>query len=328
MTLDAETSAFVSSALASRAAPTHELTPQQARERSAALVDILGPGPHLYAVREERIPRDDGTELALRVLLPSPAVRGVIGYLHGGGWVLGSLEEFDCLARNISIRTGCAVVMVDYRLAPENPYPAAVEDAAAALAWLGTHAEDIAGAAAPLLLFGDSAGANLAIGAALGDSQGRGSPLRALVLAYPITDCDFTTASYVDPDNQLLMGVETMRWFFGHYAPESLWPRPDVSVLRARDVSTLPPSLILLAEHDPLRDEGQALADRLRSAGVPVEDHVFQGQMHGFLGLINVLPGADDAVSVIVDYVERLLETPPHPEERPAPVTEPRTDVR
>ncbi|HWF42405.1 MAG TPA: alpha/beta hydrolase fold domain-containing protein, partial [Acidothermaceae bacterium] len=197
---------------------------------------------------------------------------------------------------------------VDYRLAPEHPYPAAVHDAAAAVSWLEVHVADVAGAAVPLVLLGDSAGGNLATGAALGNPRAA----QALVLAYPVTDCDFETASYVDPENQLLMGVETMRWFFRHYAPDpDSWTRPDISVLRARDVSQLPPTLILLAEHDPLRDEGQAFADRMAAVGVPVDTRLFAGQMHGFLGLINLLPGAEAAVDAIVDHLQPVLAARP-----------------
>ena len=132
--------------------------------------------------------------------------------------------------------------------------------------------------------------------------------IEALILAYPITDCDFTRRSYVEPDNQLLMDVDTMRWFFGHYASDpATWKRLDVAVLRAPDVADLPPTLILLAEHDVLRDEGQAFGDRLRKCAVDTDVQLFRGQMHGFLGLLNLLPAAFDAVDVIVGYVDRVL---------------------
>jgi len=308
MTLDTATEDYVSAALASRTAATHELTPAEARARGAALIKLIGPGPAMETVRAERIARVDGSDLPVRVLVPNGALRGVIGYFHGGGWVLGSLDEFDCLARTIAARTGCVVVMVDYRLAPEDPYPAAVNDTSTAVKWLKLNVRDLAGDDLPLALLGDSAGGNLAIGAALEDARSVGPHIDALVLAYPVTDCDFTRPSYLHPDNQLLMGVETMQWFFRHYAADaSVWSQPDVSVVRAQDLSGLPKTLVLLGEHDPLRDEGQEFSDRLRAAGVSVETKVFQGQMHGFLGLINILPGAYAALEAIVNFLEPVL---------------------
>ena len=206
-------------------------------------------------------------------------------------------------------------MLADYRLAPEYRYPTAVLDAQAALAWAADRMGDIAGGPVPLIVAGDSAGGNLAAVVALLARAG-GPPLAAQVLVYPVTDCDFATTSYTDPANQLLLTAESMAWFWDHYAPDpAARLHPDASPLRAPVLSGLPPAIVLTAEHDVLRDEGELYATRLIKAGVPVQHRRFAGQMHGFFTMAGVLPGSADGIEFVATALERQLGAAlrPHP---------------
>src|SRR5215218_6932271 len=271
--LDEPSAEFIATLAASGLPPLHELSPQQARAAGAALVELHGLGPEMLRV--------ENVECG-RLLVPTGQCRGVIVYYHGGGWVTGGLDEFDTLARRRAQRTGCAVVLVDYRLAPEHRYPAAVEDAWTALNWTAANVEEIAGSAVPLIVAGDSAGGCLAALVAQ-RSREAGPEIALQVLVYPVTDCDLDRDSYRDPDNQLIIGRAAMRWFWDHYAPDpSVRSRPDASPLRARSLAGLPPAAVLTAQYDVLRDEGEAYAERLAQDGVRVEHERFDAQMHGF----------------------------------------------
>lgn len=291
---------------ASGARPLHEMSPAEARGLGAMLKEMYGPGPEIAQVRDERIPVGGGVTVPARVLIPTAAPRGVIVFLHGGGWVIGAMDEFDALGRRMAQRTGAAVVLVDYRLAPEHRFPAAVEDSFAAVQWVDEHLEQIAGRRVPLVVAGDSAGGNLSAVVALRARAAGGPHIAAQVLVYPVTDADFETATYLDPANQLLLSRDGMIWFWNHYVPDpAVRAHPDASPLRAEDLAGLPPAIVVLAEHDVLRAEGEAYADRLRAAGVPVSQRCFAGQMHAFFTVLN-LPASGDAL----EYVARELE--PH----------------
>ena len=293
--LDEPSAEFIATLAASGLPPLHELSPQQARAAGAALVELHGSGPEMLRVEDV----DCG-----RLLVPTERCRGVIVYYHGGGWVTGGLDEFDTLARRLAQRTGCAVVLVDYRLAPEHRYPAAVEDAWTALNWTAAHVEEIAGSAVPLIVAGDSAGGCLA---ALVAQQSReaGPEIALQVLVYPVTDCDLDRGSYLDPDNQLIIGRAAMTWYWDHYAPDHA-VRPDASPLHAHTLAGLPPAVVLTAEHDVLRDEVEAYAARLAQDGVRVEHRRFDGQMHGFFTLPG-LPASAAALDFVVQALDREL---------------------
>ncbi len=179
--------------------------------------------------------------IPVRVLVPHGTPRGVIVYYHGGGWVIGALDEFDTLGRQLAERTSCTVVLVDYRLAPEHRYPAAVEDAYTALEWVAERTDELAGADAPVIVMGDSAGCNLsAIVAQRARDDGPAIPLQVLI--YPVTDSDVDNRSYTDPENQLMLTRESMMWFWDHYAPDATTRvNADASPLRTSDLSGLPP---------------------------------------------------------------------------------------
>ncbi|HZQ34410.1 MAG TPA: alpha/beta hydrolase [Dehalococcoidia bacterium] len=306
MTLDVATRALLEQMAGSGGKPLHEMTPAEARALSAQLGALAGPAPAMARVEEHAVATPDGT-VPVRILVPIEPPRGVIVYYHGGGWVIGRIDEFETLARKLAERTSCAVALVEYRLAPEHRYPAAVDDAYAALEWVGNHLKEIAGRELPLIVAGDSAGGNLSAVMALRARDRGGPPLALQVLVYPVTDADFDRPSYTDPENQLILTREAMVWFWDHYAPDAARRRePDASPLRAADLSGLPPAVVLTAEHDVLRDEGEAYAERLREAGVPVDFKRHAGQAHGFFTLL-MLPGSERGLQQVVKAVRACL---------------------
>ena len=312
MALDEATTALLTQMAASGTKPLHEMTPEEARGLTAALGELYGPGPEMHRAEHTSAPAPDGYGIPLHILVPGESPRGVIVYFHGGGWVIGALPEFETLGRTLAQRTGCAVVLVDYRMAPENPYPAAADDSWAALQWIDEHLEEIAGARVPLVVAGDSAGGNLAAIVAHKARDAGGPAIDLQVLVYPVTDCDLDNESYRDPANQLLLSRESMVWFWDLYAPEhGVRQNPDACPSRLDDHTGLPPAVVLLAEHDVLRQEGQEYADTLARAGVPVETRVFEGQMHGFFTMVNVLPGSEAGIAYVADAVDRRLAAQP-----------------
>jgi acetyl esterase len=303
MALDDATIRFLGSIAESGSKPIEQMTPEEARGLGGLLRDMYGPGPDVAASTDHRVSTPDGGSLGVRVLSVAQP-RGVLVYYHGGGWVIGTLDEFDHLGRLLANRTGCTIVLVDYRLAPEHRYPTAAEDAWTALRWVA----DQGLADGPLIVAGDSAGGNLSAIVAQ-RAKAEGGPAIALqVLVCPVTDCDVDNSTYLDPTNQLMLSRASMIWFWDHYAPDSSdRVRPDASPLRAEDLSGLPPAVVVTAEHDPLRQEGEAYAERLRDAGVKVESQRFSGQMHGFFTMVNILPGQADGLDYVVEQVERAL---------------------
>jgi acetyl esterase len=306
MALDEATGALLAQMAESGMPPLHEMTPVQARGLGASLLEMYGPGPEVGEVTDESVPVDGGA-ITVRVLTPRTEPRAVIVYYHGGGWVIGALDEFETLARQLVDRTGATVLLVDYRLAPEYRYPTAAEDAWAALQWAEAYRQEH-GLSVPLVVAGDSAGGNLsAIVAQRAKTEG-GPRLAAEVLVYPVTDADVDNGSYTDPANQLMLSRDSMIWFWDHYAPDAASrTNPDASPLQAQDLTGLPPAVVVTAEHDPLRDEGEAYAEKLRAAGVPVVHRRFDGQMHGFFTMVNVLPGAAAAMDFVVEQLDAHL---------------------
>ena len=305
MALDHATNALMEQMAASGLKPLHESTPEEARQLSAAFADMAGPGPRMARADDLTVTAADGHPIPIRVLVPLQGARGVIVWLHGGGWVIGTIDQADTLGRKLAERTSCAVVLVDYRLAPEHRYPVAVDDCWDALTWTAEHLVDVAGRDdVPLIVAGDSAGGNLAAVMAL-RARDRGGPRIDLqVLIYPVTDADFDRASYADAENQLILTREAMVWFWDHYAPDAARrAEPDASPLRAASLADLPPAVVLTAEHDVLRDEGEAYAAALEAAGVPVDFRRHAGQTHGFFTML-VLPGSERGFQQVVKAVQ------------------------
>lgn len=278
-------------------------SPQDARAMVAAARAVIGQGPAMAEVRELEIPTRAGA-IAGRLYRPSDAPTGMLVYFHGGGWVIGALDDYDTLARTLAALSGCAVLLPDYRLAPEHPFPAGLDDAVDAI----THARALAGPETPLLVAGDSAGANLATVAA---RKLRGAvALAGQALVYPVTDSDFDRPSYRAFGAGLPLTRDDMVWFFRHYAPETLWTSPDIAPLRvADDLAGMPPTLVVLAECDVLADEGRAFADALERAGVPVTLRTAEGVTHGFIRLHNLFDVAAREVAALADFATRAAKS-------------------
>lgn len=259
---------------------------EQARQALALMGSARAEGAEEVArVEEVAVPGPAGT-IPARVYSPeADETPPVVVYYHGGGWVLGGLESHDGTCRALANAAGAVVISVDYRLAPEHPFPAAVDDAWAALRWIADHAGDLGGDPSRLAVAGDSAGGNLAAVVAL-LARDAGSPaLRGQLLVYPATDATMASNSIQANGEGFFLTKADMEWFYGHYAPE----RPSdwrLSPLSAEDLTGLPPALVLTAEYDPLRDEGEAYGARLAASGVPVEVVRKDGLIHGFFGMV------------------------------------------
>lgn len=306
MAIDLATARLLEQMAAGGGKPLHESTPEEARAFGEELAAMAGPAPEMARVEEHVVAVADG-EVPVRVLAPLESPAGVIVYYHGGGWVLGTIDEFDTVARKLAERTSCAVVLVDYRLAPEHRYPTAVDDSYAALEWVSAHMNEIAGPDVPLMVAGDSAGGNLAAVMAVRARDRNGPSLDLQVLIYPVTDADFERPSYVDPENQLLLTRDAMIWFWDHYVPDaSRRSEPDASPLQTPDLSGLPPAVVLTAEYDPLRDEGEAYAERLEQAGVAVDFKRHKRQTHAFFTLL-MLNGSELGMQQVVKAVRACI---------------------
>ena len=281
---------------ASGAPPLWELTPDEARAGVEASNAMIPAGPALESVRNIVIPSQAGG-MPARVYSPSADAPGVVVYYHGGGWVVGSLDGWDPSVRALAAASGCDVVSVDYRLAPEHAFPAAADDAYDALVWVASSGGLARGR--PIVVAGDSAGGNLATVSALRARDSGGPAIALQVLVYPVTDCDMDRRSYREYDGEdLILNRRDMRWFWDRYAPEpEARVNPYASPLRAPSLAGLPAAYLITAEHDPLRDEGFAYADRLRDARVPVEHRHYGSQIHAFFSFTGVLDDADKAVS-------------------------------
>lgn len=238
-----------------------------------------------YAVNVERHAID---AFSVQIVKPSGIEEPLpaIVYYHGGGWVLGDRDTHGRMAREIAVQSRAAVVFVEYERAPEVRFPVPLEQCYRALTWVAEQGRALGLDAARIALAGDSAGGNLATTVSMLAAQRGGPQIRLQALLYPVTDCDFTTASYRDFESGLNLDAPAMRWFWNHYAPdEAARTEPLASPLRASfdELGSLPPALIITAECDVLRDEGEAYAHKLAAAGVPVTAVRFGGVLHAFM---------------------------------------------
>jgi acetyl esterase len=237
-------------------------------------------------------------ELPVRVYTPEGEPPfPIVVWFHGGGWVVGTLDTYDPLCRALAAAVPAVVVSVGYRLAPEHPWPAAVEDAYAATLWASRNAAGLGGAQDRLAVAGDSAGGNLAAVVALG-ARDRGGPAIAFqLLVYPALDAAADTASWRDHAEGFHLTAAGMRWYWDHYLGGADGRAPDASPLRAAFLGGLPPALVIVAEHDVLRDEGEAYAARLAGAGVAATATRYPGMVHGFFRWRAVTATADTALA-------------------------------
>jgi acetyl esterase len=277
-----------------RRPPLHSLTPAEARLAYAAASEVLDlPRASLPVVRGLTLPGSDGALLPARLYAPSTEPLPALLYLHGGGFVIGSLDTHDSLCRQLALRSGCAVVALDYRLAPEHPFPAAWDDAAAALQAL-RHAPATYGIDRLVGVGGDSAGGTLAAATAL-LARDRGWPLALQLLITPGTAAHADTASHALFGNGFLLDAATIAWMFDHTIAYHHRRDPRFAPLEA-EVDGVAPACVVLAECDPLADEGLAYADHLRRAGVPVQLELLRGVTHDFIKMGRALPEAVQAL--------------------------------
>lgn len=292
--------------------PPMESTPI---EQTRKLLLSVGCGPlagcpPLANVEDRQIPGPDGP---LRVRIYTPFGDGPFGvgfYFHGGGWVLNSVDTHDDVARRLTAASGCKFVSVDYRLAPEHRYPAAVEDAYAALLWVAANAAELQIDPQRIAVSGDSAGGNIAAALCLMTRDRGGPAIQQQSLLYPITDCDLTRPSYIENADGYFLTASQMRWFWDHYCPDLDRRRePYASPLRG-DLRGSPPALIYTAEYDPLRDEGDAYAAALQAAGVPVTLRQCAGLIHAFIRRVESFDAAKEAIREIGETLQRTIGKP------------------
>ncbi len=302
MPLDADSKAFLDLIKSLGRPAIHALPPEQAKEvfrrgRLATQPDL----PQVDRVKEYeasgplgpipvRLYRGAGT--ADRGALP------VYVYFHGGGWVLGDLDSHDWVCRRIANAAECAVVSVDYRMAPEHVFPAAFDDALAAVHWTVANAASLRLDPARVAVGGDSAGANLAAAVTIAAREAGRPKLKAQILVYPAVDLSMSGDYYGRFTEGLVLVDDTMRWFIDLYVP-NIPDRKDwrASPLLAAAHTNLPPALVVLAGNDPLLAEGEVYVERLRAAGVPVTVRSYPGQIHGFISNAKLLPKANDAIA-------------------------------
>jgi acetyl esterase len=251
--------------------------------------------PPIARVEDRTVPSPDG-EIPVRIYWPATAqVLPLFVYIHGGGWVIGNIEMTDHLCRAIANQTPCVVVSVEYRLAPETRFPGGLEDCYAATVWASEHASELGADASRLAVGGSSAGGNLAIAVALLARERGGPPIAYQLLAYPVADNDFATGSYRDFATDYMLTRDNMAFYWDAYVTDADRDNPLAAVLKA-DLTGLPPALVITAEYDPLRDEGEALAEKLKAAGVPTEYVCYPGMLHGFFNVGTMVEMGDSAV--------------------------------
>jgi len=302
--LDPQAKTVIDLVIKSGRPPYHQLSPKDARQmfrdtRPAS----TPPAPEIGAVRELTAEGPTGP-IRLRLYRPqgvaASAPLPVLIFFHGGGWVIGDMDTHDVLCRQLTAGAGISVVNVDYRLAPEEKFPAAVDDAWSVTRWVAGHAPELGIDAGRLAVGGDSAGGNLAAVVAL-LARDHGAPaIRFQVLIYPVVDVGAEAPSYTDFADGFMLTRASMRWFIAHY----LRSKDDAvdwraSPLRAPSVAGVAPALVVTAGFDPLRDEGDAYARKLREAGVRVDSICYGGMIHGFAPMGRLIEAGNRAVAHI-----------------------------
>ncbi|HWP66844.1 MAG TPA: alpha/beta hydrolase [Candidatus Limnocylindria bacterium] len=308
MPLDPQCRLILDQLAATGMAPLHTQTVAEARAFMESMRGLHGPPTTLPVVRDLSLPGTAGT-------IPARLYRPVEGgtlpllvYFHGGGWVIGSLDTHDDVCRDLAKAAGCAVLSVAYRLAPEHRFPAAAEDCYAATRWAAANGAALGIDPARLAVGGDSAGGNLAAVTALMARDQHGPALRFQLLIYPVTCGRMDSPSIHENADGYLLTRDAMVWFWDHYAPAKAdRERPYAAPLRAADLHGLPPALVITAEFDPLRDEGEAYARRLEAAGVPTTLRRYDGQIHGFFTMGALIDRARDALAEAASALRAAL---------------------
>jgi acetyl esterase len=293
--LDPEIEAVLAGMLAAPGPPAHEIPIEQARiNHRMETAELCGAGPPVAGVRDLTVPGPGG-DVPVRVYTPDePGPLPIVVWLHGGGWAVGSIETYDAPVRALTVASGAIVVSVEYRLAPEHRFPAAVDDCLAAVRWAAAGGAELGGDPARIAVAGDSAGGNLA---AVVARRLRGElDLRLQALIYPVTDSGVNTLSFREFGDRFGLTAQGMKRFWELYLDGGDASDPDASPMRAADLSGVAPAFVLTAEADVLRDEGEAYARALREAGVPVTLRRYDGTIHGFFRWLAVTEIAGRAI--------------------------------
>lgn len=286
--------------------PMVELTPDDARERIRGAMLTCAPGPEVASIQTHPV----GESVSVRIYRPVRVKNaGTVVHFHGGGWVTGDFDYADSTCRLLADTAGVPVVSVDYRLAPEHEFPAAVDDASSVLHWVASGSE---GLDPQIVVTGDSAGGNLAAVAAQLMRSARDVVLIGQVLVYPVLDADLTRDSYV-ANSGVFLGSREMAWFLDHYCPAATDRNsPLLAPIRTSDLAGVPPAVVVVGGHDPLLDEGLEYAERLLAAGVPVEVQHYPTLPHGFLQFTAVSETARGAAVAIASATAAFFEGAAH----------------
>jgi len=272
------------------------------------LFGTLGGTVDVARVEDHTVPGPGG-DIPVRLYSPAAdAVLPVVVYFHGGGWCIGNITSHDGVCRKLATQSGLAVVSVDYRLAPENKFPCAAEDCYAAAKWVADNAGELRVDASRMALAGDSAGGNLtAVTSILARDRG-GPTISFQLMIYPAVDATMSFASVKENGEGYLLSARDMAWFYDHYAgSDGDRKDPVLSPLYTPDLSGLPPALVITAEYDPLRDEGEAYADALQQAGVSARASRYDGMIHGFFGLEAIVPASAPAMEEAAAALKNAL---------------------
>jgi acetyl esterase len=293
--IDPQCKAFLDQLAAMGGRPMHEMTPAEARGL-ALPPELAGPERPLHSVVDRTVPGPAG-QIPVRVYTPTPGRRlpGLI-YFRGGGFVLGTLNSSDRVCRDLAHLAGRVVVSVDYRLAPEHPFPAPVDDAYAATKYVLEHASEFGMDESQIAVGGESAGGNLAAVTALKLRQRGASPLTFQLLVYPLVDFNDESPSMRDFADGHFITADLLEYFARHYLGTQDRGQQDASPLNA-DLRGVPPAFVLTAECDPLRDQGEAYARKLAEAGVPVTHKRYDGAIHPFFSLAGIIDGGKTAIA-------------------------------
>jgi len=291
---------------------THTLPVDVARAQYEARIALMAPPAGIAGVREQTI---DGPSDQLRIRIYTPHGAGpfpLLVFFHGSGFVLCSLDTHDGMSRNLCAGAGCVVASVDYRLAPEHKFPAGLEDCLHATRWVGVHAVQLGADPMRIAVAGDSAGGNMAAVTAIRVRDEGGPGLCGQLLLYPVTDYHTPgTPSYEENAEGYGLTRDTMKWFWAHYLRDpSEGTNPHASPMRAADLSSLPPALVITAEYDPLRDEGEIYANKLRTAGVPTALSRYDGVNHGFMFWVGIVDKADAAMNEACEWLRDVFASP------------------
>ena len=308
MTLDPYMKGFIDHMLAAGMPPDFAaIGPEAAKAISAESAKAMGNGPDMDRELDLLVDGANGP-LDARLYVPGKDVAALLVYFHGGGWVVGNLDGYNAALRRFAKGSGCAILSVDYRLAPEFPFPVPVDDCYAALCWAAEHRDELGLSYVPLAVGGDSAGGNLAAVVAAQAHDGDGPKIAAQLLIYPVTDCDFETASYRCFTDNLPLTASSMQWFWDQYVPApEMRANPKVSPLRSESMAGLPATLLVIAGYDPLRSEGESYGQRLLGSGVVTRQLTWEGLSHGFFQFADILPPAGDACDKIATEFAAMI---------------------